>query len=165
MTAQRTQTRATPDAARLIATGAVAPCSAAWAWLQVGPECLAAARAAVRGALARWDLEAVADEVTLMASELAANACVHGAPPVTLRLELRTGPAGPVLTCEVTDAGPGRPAPAATPAGSEHGRGLAVVAALADEWGTRPRRPGTAAWFRLIVPAGTGPVSGKGRAA
>jgi len=135
-----------------IAAGLVSPCSASWTWQQTGPESLAAARAAVRGALTRWGPTAVADDAMLMTSELVANACVHGAPPVTLRLALRESPAGLKLTCEVTDAGSGMPAFPATPRDEEHGRGLAVVAALADEWGTRPRQPGTAAWFRLAVP-------------
>jgi serine/threonine-protein kinase RsbW len=149
------------------AAGAVGPCSASWMWQQTGPESLAAARAAVRGALAQWGLAGVADEVTLMASELVANACVHGVPPVTLRLALREGPAGSELACEVTDVGPGMPAPTTASQDGEHGRGLAVVAALADQWGTRPRRPGTAAWFRLAVPGGAGRAAARreGRAA
>ncbi len=148
--------RTTGSLTRAIAAGAVSPGSACWMWQQAGLESLGAARAVVRGALARWGLAAVADEVTLMASELVANACVHGAPPVTLQLTLREGPASPELTCEVTDAGLGMSAVPAAPRDGEHGRGLAVVAAFADEWGTRPRRPGTAAWFRLAVPGREG---------
>ena len=149
----------------VIAAVAVGPRSASWTWQQTGPECLAAARAAVRGALARWSLATVADDVTLMASELVANACVHGATPVTLRLQLRHDPAGAELACEVTDAGPGMPEPAAASQEDEHGRGLAVVAALADESGVRSRQPGTAAWFRVAVAASARRAAGEGRAA
>jgi hypothetical protein len=37
--------------------------------------------------------------------------------------------------------------------GAEHGRGLAVVAALAGAYGTSPGPVGKTVWFRLPIPA------------
>jgi len=127
----------------------------------------AAARAAVGDTLARWGLNGAAADVMLMVSELATNACMHGVPPVTVRVEVRPGPAGKELACEVTDTGPGMPAPAAAVPGAEHGRGLAVVAALAGECGTRPGLVGKTVWFRLAISAEAGgaEVAREGRAA
>ena len=151
----------------VVATGAVGPRSAAWAWRDGGPQCPAAARAAVRDTLARWGLSAAAADVMLMVSELVTNACMHGVPPVTVHVEVRPGPAGAELACEVTDTGPGMPAPAAAVPGAEHGRGLAVVAALAGACGTSPGPVGKTVWFRLPIPEqGDGArVAREGRAA
>ncbi len=144
---------ARPAHGSLVAAGAVGPCSAAWTWCDGGPLCPAAARDAVGATLARWGLTGIAADVLLMVSELVTNACGHGAPPITLRVELRPAPAGAKLACEVTDTGAGVPAPTATAPSAEHGRGLAVVTALADEFGTTPAPRGKAVWFRLAAPS------------
>ncbi len=151
----------------VVAIGAVGPCSAAWAWRDGGPQRPAAARAAVGDTLARWGLSAVAADVMLMVSELVTNACVHGVPPVTVHVEVRPGPPGAELACEVTDTDPGMPAPAAAVPGAEHGRGLAVVAALAGACGASPGPVGKTVWFRLAIPApaGRAGVAREGRAA
>ncbi|MGW2339078.1 ATP-binding protein [Streptomyces sp. NPDC001661] len=100
--------------------------------------------------LAAW--EGVADDVVesaaLVVAELAANAALHGRVPgrgARLRLTL-TAPHG-TLRVEVTDAR-GERAPA-TPAvqGGESGRGLLLVAGLADRWGWMPYPPsGKTVW-------------------
>jgi anti-sigma regulatory factor (Ser/Thr protein kinase) len=76
--------------------------------------------------------DAAADDVILVASELAANAIRHGSPPALLRLEYADGR----VRVTVSNHG-GSPDPrivdAAADAGS--GRGLAMVQAIADEVG------------------------------
>lgn len=100
------------------------------------PDDLSAARAArvhVADELGRRGVpDAVADDVVLVASELAANAIRHGRPPALLRLDYSAGR----VRVTVSNHG-GSPDPrildAATDAG--HGRGLAMVRALAEDMG------------------------------
>ena len=92
-----------------------------------------AARAHIADDLGRRGVpDAAADDVILVASELAANAIRHGSPPALLRLEYADGR----VRVTVSNHG-GSPDPrivdAAPDAGS--GRGLAMVQAIADEVG------------------------------
>ncbi|MFJ6419651.1 ATP-binding protein [Streptomyces hydrogenans] len=85
----------------------------------------------------------VTERAQQVVAELAANAVLHGRVPgrdfrLGLRLEAGTG----VLRIEVTDAR-GERLPAAVPSGGgDGGRGLPLVAALADRWGVSPAPPG-----------------------
>ena len=124
-----------------------------WAWQRPGAQTAGEARTAVRAALAGWGIASVAGDVTVMVSELVTNACVHGAAPVELTLQLAQYSGGWALVCEVTDAGTGIPALTASWPGGEHGRGLAIVAALADAFGVRPLPRGKTVWFRVVLPA------------
>ncbi|MER5751366.1 ATP-binding protein [Streptomyces sp. NPDC002088] len=104
-----------------------------------------AARQFAYEALVGWGLAGteVGDDVLLCVSELATNALVHGAPPgrhflVFLRCD------GQVLRLEVHDSGPGEPRVADE--ADEGGRGLLLVAALADKWGVGERELGKVVW-------------------
>ncbi|MGW8948599.1 ATP-binding protein [Streptomyces sp. NPDC055709] len=93
----------------------------------------------------------VSETAAVLVAELAANAVTHGRVPgrdFELRLALEAG----TLTVDVSDArgerrppGPGAagfPADVADPAGdAETGRGLVLVAALADRWSVLDRVP------------------------
>ena len=72
------------------------------------------------------------DDLVLIASELAANAVRHGAPPALLRIEETDGH----IRVTVSNHGDA-PDPRVLTAdeGSGHGRGLAMVEAMADEVG------------------------------
>jgi two-component sensor histidine kinase len=93
-----------------------------------------------------------AETAALLLSELVTNALRHGSPPgreiaVTLH---RTGG---LLRLEVEDAGDALPRPRKAGFEDECGRGLALVAALADDWGVGPRQgPGKRVWVLLKVP-------------
>lgn len=97
------------------------------------------------------------DALTLIAAELCANAVRHGTVPgrdFHLRLTARDR----VVRLEVTDTrGERIPvlAPHGTPADRTDGRGLLLVAELADLWGWFPRAdgPGKTVWAQLAVPA------------
>ncbi|MBT2392327.1 ATP-binding protein [Streptomyces sp. ISL-1] len=96
--------------------------------------------------LADWGLtleDETAQNAVLIVAELAANAVRHGrVPGRDFRLTLSLGP-DDVLRIEVTDARAERlPEPASPEASrdpsAENGRGLLIVAALADSWGVDP---------------------------
>lgn len=130
-------------------------CSAQW---PASARSVGAARVMVRRVMTRWGLAALAEDVELMASELVANAVVHGRGPITTVLRLGTGHDGGLeLTCEVSDAGPGLPRQRQPGQLDESGRGLAIVTALAAATGARRTAAGTTAWFRIPVPEVTSP--------
>ena len=53
---------------------------------------------------------------------------------------------------EVSDPTPRPPRPVTAGADDEHGRGLQLIAALAEETGHRPRNPiGKTVWARLLL--------------
>ncbi|QIQ03724.1 ATP-binding protein [Streptomyces liangshanensis] len=89
----------------------------------------------------------------LLLSELVTNALRHGSPPgrqIAVTLHRAEG----LLRLEVEDAGDRLPRPrtAEPDLDDECGRGLALVAALADDWGVAPRRgPGKCVWVSLKV--------------
>ncbi|KAF3469878.1 ATP-binding protein [Streptomyces sp. Tu 3180] len=95
----------------------------------------------------------VNETLTLITAELSANAVRHGrVPGRDFHVRLAAQESGE-LRLEVSDArGERRPAvvPPADP-DTESGRGLLLVAALADDWGVTDRRggPGKTVWASL----------------
>jgi len=107
------------------------------------PESVSAARRFVAGTLAEWELSELADTITLLLSELVTNAIVHAdaAPDVTVRLlpdrvhvEVADARPEPVYSQEAGDT-------------STSGRGLALVEALATDWGSVTVPGGKVVWF------------------
>ncbi|MFD7479093.1 SpoIIE family protein phosphatase [Streptomyces sp. NPDC059837] len=100
------------------------------------------ARAAARGRLDEWGIGADdAFTTELIVSELVANALRYGAPPYRLRLILDGR-----LTCEVRDAGDSVPHLKHARTIDEGGRGLFIVASVADAWGIRYHAQGKTVW-------------------
>ena len=92
-------------------------------------------------------------DATLIVSELVSNAITHsrsGKPGGTLIIAVEMAPQPGSVRIQVRDAG-GLEAPILTAAGpdSEHGRGLAIITALAAEWGSETTHAGRATWCRL----------------
>jgi anti-sigma regulatory factor (Ser/Thr protein kinase) len=106
--------------------------------LDAEPRSVPAARHLVRIVLRSWGLEDAADAAEIIASELVTNAvaasAAAGHPVIGLRLTRRTCS----LLVQVWDACPGLPEPRLGPADALGGRGLVLVEALADRWGTEP---------------------------
>nr|WP_107087909.1 MULTISPECIES: ATP-binding protein [unclassified Streptomyces] len=109
-----------------------------------------------------WGVTCRHDDVLLCVSELATNALLHGVPPgrgYRLRMLRYEG----TVRVEVHDSGGGRPRIAGRDPGAEGGRGLLLVAAVADRWGAVARVPGKAVWCEFAVgPAGTVGTGGPG---
>ncbi|MFI7291618.1 SpoIIE family protein phosphatase [Streptomyces anulatus] len=138
-----------------------------------------AARRFVRAALAEWTgigvpaavgfSDRLADDAVTVTNELVTNAVVHAGTTVdlVLRLEEEGGEEpSAALVLEVTDHHPARPVsgdesgagpgPAGAHAGelpdpAEYGRGLQLVATLADSWGITYRTGLKTVWARLPV--------------
>ncbi|WP_306191307.1 ATP-binding protein [Streptomyces sp. MK5] len=99
----------------------------------------------------------VAERAEQIVAELAANAALHGrVQGRDFRLGLRFDPGAGLLRIAVTDArGDRLPCPTtdfSTPPDAESGRGLLMVTALADRWGTEPYPPsGKTVWAELVT--------------
>lgn len=104
-----------------------------------------AARRLTRTQLLSWGLPGLVDALEVIVDELTANAFEHGTGPfLSVRLERR----GDTVTAQVWDEC-GTRLPEAAPADvtDEHGRGLLLVEALSDRWGTyRSTRGGKVTW-------------------
>ncbi|MFI1367416.1 ATP-binding SpoIIE family protein phosphatase [Streptomyces griseochromogenes] len=112
------------------------------------PSSVAEARSEVVAQLARWNLDDIAFTTELIVSELVTNAMKHAHGPIGLRLiHDRT------LICEVSDASNTSPRLRRARSSDEGGRGLFLVAQLAQRWGTRYTTPGKTIWTEQPLPA------------
>ncbi|MFI9426012.1 SpoIIE family protein phosphatase [Streptomyces achromogenes] len=117
------------------------------------PTVVSRARRYVEEQLSAWELEEAAFTTELIVSELVTNAIRYGRPPVRLRL-LRPDSR---LICEVYDASGSTPHMRRARIYDEGGRGLLLVAQLAERWGTRHERTGKTVWAEQ-TPAGQPPA-------
>ncbi|MCX4550428.1 ATP-binding protein [Streptomyces sp. NBC_01387] len=119
------------------------------------PGCVGQARADLRTALAGWGLSYLTDAAVLILSELLTNAGRHAVVSPGREIETRFLVGGGVLRIEVHDASsvpPRMPVPDLEAPG---GRGLLLVAALADDWGFGARLgPGKVVWAELALGGG-----------
>lgn len=115
-----------------------------------GVEAAPRARAFADGVLASWRFpEELRELGVLAASELVGNSLKHGCAPMRLRLR-RTDRR---LIVEATDGDEHLPRRQQAEPADEAGRGIAVVATIATEWGAR-RLPegGKAVWAEFALP-------------
>ncbi|MGZ4631595.1 MAG: ATP-binding protein [Actinomycetes bacterium] len=132
-----------------------------------GPRAAAQARTMVTTSLDAWGLGELSRTAALLTSELVTNAVVHAHSSARVVVAVADG----VVEVGVTDWDPHKPrlkpqrvpvtsppstaarSRAALPAGDvgprPHGRGLLVVAELADAWGTVDIPAGKQVWFSL----------------
>ncbi|WP_237287429.1 ATP-binding SpoIIE family protein phosphatase [Streptomyces malaysiensis] len=119
--------------------------------LPEGPVAAGLARTRVREQLRAWGLEELVATTEVLASELVANVVRHARGPTRLRL-IR----GRSLICEVSDAGAAAPRIRRATELDEGGRGLQLVSALSQRWGTRYTDEGKCVWTEQpIAWAGT----------
>lgn len=101
-------------------------------------------RGMVGEAVDGWGIQRVRDDVVSVVGELVANAFTHGEGVVGVSLWVD----GERLWVQVTDHGAERPRWLRLDVEAVHGRGMAIVEALADEVGVAPLAgsPGKAVW-------------------
>jgi serine phosphatase RsbU (regulator of sigma subunit)/anti-sigma regulatory factor (Ser/Thr protein kinase) len=104
------------------------------------------ARSFTRATLGEWSLpESLLRDAILLVSEMVTNAIVHGRAPIQLRLRQ----AREHLLVEVDDTATAVPRKLRPTSSDIHGRGLQLIAMMADEWGTRPIHDGKSVWCAL----------------
>lgn len=98
-----------------------------------------------------WGRPELAADAALLTSELTTNALLHGSVwDRYFRVEVHL--TGAVLRIEVTDPkGERRPEPRAARDDEQYGRGLHIVSALAERWGTCDRVVGKTVWAELSL--------------
>jgi anti-sigma regulatory factor (Ser/Thr protein kinase) len=90
------------------------------------------------------------DTALLLATELLSNALIHttaNSGPAAVRLDVHVN--GSRLVIAVTDPDPRLPGVRPAEPNAEHGRGLALVEALATRWGTRSAPARKTVWCLL----------------
>ncbi|MGW2426023.1 ATP-binding protein [Streptomyces sp. NPDC001709] len=116
------------------------------------PQAAAAARTHARHQLILWGVdEETAYTTEMIVSELVTNAIRYGTPPVQIQLiKDRT------LTCEVHDGNSLAPRLRHAKTVDEGGRGLFIIAQLAQNWGVRYTLDGKTVWAeQSLSPATT----------
>ncbi|MEU9978975.1 ATP-binding protein [Streptomyces sp. NPDC051014] len=112
------------------------------------------ARQLFREQAASWGLsQEVTGTAELLLSELMTNAYRHAKAPAGREIRARCTVTDARVRVTVTDAGDGLPVPGTASPDAESGRGLALVAALADDWGAERRACGIGkeVWFELAA--------------
>jgi anti-sigma regulatory factor (Ser/Thr protein kinase) len=124
------------------------PIRAGWAVWRL-PDAVMHARRFTSRTLRRWNVQEVADAVLLVVSELVTNALVHTQGEVRVDLTLR----GDRVRISVNDASPRAPAkPVIVDWEATGGRGLVLVEAVSEAFGTVPVAGGKQVWSEIAVP-------------
>ncbi|MEV6393775.1 ATP-binding protein [Streptomyces sp. NPDC051907] len=113
---------------------------------------VSAARRLVRTALAAWQLDHLADDGALIVSELMTNSVEH-----TKSRSVRVTVSRPTpdwVRVAVVDKSRAQPAPRTASTTDTDGRGLVVVEALSERWGTDLLGWGKRVWAELHTKAG-----------
>lgn len=105
------------------------------------------ARRFVALALHRWRLPHVHDVVCLLTTELVTNAVLHAGSVMGVRITCRDR----AVRVEVRDSSPKVPTTQPYGVDAQTGRGLALVAAQADEWGVEELADGKVVWFEVAT--------------
>ncbi|WP_181383509.1 SpoIIE family protein phosphatase/ATP-binding protein [Streptomyces sp. NWU339] len=144
----RSPARARDDIALLVArTRALAADRIAQWPVPSEPAAVAEVRAAVTRKLTEWGLEDLSFSTELILSELVTNAIRYGGGPIEVRM-LRDRH----LICEVFDSSSTSPHLRYATMTDEGGRGLFLVAQLAERWGTRYLPTGKVIWAEQSIP-------------
>ncbi len=122
--------------------------------LEIGadPEEVGRARRWARSRLAGCGVgsdEALAETLLLLVSELVTNAVVHAGTPSVLRMLLPGRQSPGAVRVEVADMSTCPPRQRHAEGDDTHGRGLELVAGLADRWGWQREGLGKRIWCEL----------------
>jgi anti-sigma regulatory factor (Ser/Thr protein kinase) len=128
--------------------------------LQPTPPCVASAREAVHEALDRVGLEGIADDASLLTSELVTNGVRHAGTTLSLRADFD----GRRLRVELEDRELRPPQPRTHRDREPGGLGLAIIDVVASRWGYEwVDDRGKVVWFELDAPHGELAHAGPGR--
>ncbi|MFI1164600.1 SpoIIE family protein phosphatase [Streptomyces sp. NPDC020801] len=131
------------DVALLVARTRALHADRVAAWdLAFEPTVVGDARHHAARQLTTWGLDDAGFITELMVSELVTNALRYGRPPIQLRMIHQDS----TLICEVFDSSSTTPHMRRARTFDEGGRGLLLVAQLAQRWGTRHDRIGKTVW-------------------
>ncbi|WP_079407184.1 SpoIIE family protein phosphatase [Streptomyces sp. 3211] len=137
------------DIALLVARTNALPADRIATWdVAADPALVSEIRAASVRQLERWGLEESAFATELLLSELVTNAVRYGSAPIRVRLIHDRN-----LICEVHDASSSAPRMRQSATTDEGGRGLFLVAQLAQAWGTRYTTDGKVIWAECTLAA------------
>ncbi|MBO8191341.1 SpoIIE family protein phosphatase [Streptomyces oryzae] len=129
---------------------AVRPRRAGWAVWRL-PDAAVHARRFTTRTLRKWEVTEESDTVLLVVSELVTNALVHTRGEVRLDLTL----IGDRLRIAVNDSSPRTPVKAASMDWeATGGRGILLVDALSESWGSVPLSGGKQVWSEIALPSG-----------
>jgi anti-sigma regulatory factor (Ser/Thr protein kinase) len=92
-----------------------------------------------------WSLTELEEPVTAITAELIANAVLHARTELELQLSLEDLR----VRIEVSDHAPHPPVVAATSPLQEGGRGMALIAWYATDWGVTPTPGGKTVWAEI----------------
>ncbi|MBF9072752.1 ATP-binding SpoIIE family protein phosphatase [Streptacidiphilus fuscans] len=135
------------DAVLLLARALTLPSDRVATWdIASDPAAVAGARTLAAQQLTAWGLTEHAPLTELVVSELVTNAVRYGQSPIRLRLIRDRS-----LICEVSDSASTAPHLRYAADTDEGGRGLFMIAQLADSWGTRYSRRGKTIWAEQSI--------------
>ncbi|MER7179060.1 SpoIIE family protein phosphatase [Streptomyces hyaluromycini] len=135
------------DATLLLARTRAVPAEDVAHWqIPVDPAAVSEARAWATRQLTAWGLADLLFPTELIVSELVTNAIRYGRPPAELRLIRHH-----VLVCEVTDSNSAQPRLRRARTTDEGGRGLFLVAQLAERWGCRHGQNSKTIWSEQTI--------------
>lgn len=115
------------------------------------------ARAFLRATLETWELDGFGAVTELLASELVSNVVRHVQTPMTLRATRMPSS----IRVEVEDPSTALPELQYPDTAQASGRGIFIVDAFADEWGSEIYGDHKVVWFELDVATGTAEAHGE----
>ena len=119
---------------------------------------VASARRFTESCLVQWKLSHLTETMNLLVTELVTNAVVHGGTGADLKLLFDSER----LRVEVRDGSTAKPRVKNYSTTATTGRGMQIVDALADRWGTTEEAPGKVVWLEFEVKEATGSASSDG---
>jgi anti-sigma regulatory factor (Ser/Thr protein kinase) len=123
--------------------------------LHAEPSSVGAARRWCARTLERWGASGdVVDSACLLVSELVTNAVLHAGTSCELTVKRPAAVEGDVVRIEVADGDPGTPVAKHYEVEAASGRGLHLIEAISDRYGTRPLGAGKAVWCELAWESG-----------
>jgi anti-sigma regulatory factor (Ser/Thr protein kinase) len=118
-----------------------------------GPHAPGAARLELDGVLEGTADGGTAGSCRLLLSEVVTNCVVHGGATASDEIDVAGAISSETIRIAVTGVGaPFEHEPAPVSVDAPGGRGLVLVGAVADRWGTRNRDGRAEVWFEVSVP-------------